>query len=217
MGGCSSKPSNRVVPEATSPSALSITDAPPSLAVVDATEKAEFVADIAITAASTAQEILAKSPPGIVDDLASGASGVAEAAGQYSAAIAPGLATFIGMLCGTAADLLGAIAPAIPFAGAAVAAFGKLLEQGDAYVQAMQAADALKQTLRNRRPTIEQFAGQAALASQHCSLVGHAAQTLRDAVKLLAKSYSEGRSSLRKEVRGPRLRVPPISGCTPRQ
>lgn len=162
--------------------------------VADAKERAEYVGGAASGAIDVAQAILAAAPPGIADSLAS-------AAAEYTAANAPGLAAFIGQLCGTAADLLGAIAPAIPFGGVAAAAFGKALEQGEAYALALQAARDLRKAIADRRPTIEEFAGQASLAAKHASLVGRAAQALRDAVALLAKSYAEGgRSSLRAEV-----------------
>lgn len=169
--------------------------------IEDAKESAEFVGGAANKALTDAQDIIAAAPPGVADSLAAGASSLAAAAAQYTAANAPGLTVFIGQLCGAAADLLGAIAPAIPFGGVAVAVFGKALEQGEAYALAIRAARDLKQVIADRCPTIEKFAGQVSLAAENASLMGHAAQALRDAVALLAKSYAEGgRSSLRSEV-----------------
>ena len=167
--------------------------------VTDAKERVEYVADAAATAVNTAQAILAELPPDVSDSLAEGATGILASAGQVAVANAPKVAAFLGSLCGTAADLLGAIAPAIPFAGAAAAALSKALEQGEAYAQAFKAVHDLRQTIQVRRPTIERFVGEASLAAQHAALVGQAAQALRDAVQLLVKSFS-GCSTLRSEV-----------------
>ena len=167
--------------------------------VTGATETVEYVADKAATAVNTAQAILAQLPPEVSDSLAASATGLLATAGQVAASNAPQIAAFLGSLCGTAADLLGAIAPAIPFAGAAAAALAKALEQGEAYAQAFKAVHDLRQTIQARRPTIERFVGEASLAAQHAHLVGPAAQALRDAVQLLVQSYSV-RSTLRSEV-----------------
>ena len=150
--------------------------------VTDAREWAEFVADAAATAVNTAQDILAQLPPDVSDSLAAGATGVLAAAGQVAVANAPKVAAFLGSLCGTAADLLGAIVPAIPFAGAAAAVLAIALKQGEACAEAFKAVYNLRQTIQVRRPTIERFVGEASLAAQHAALVGHAAQALRDAV-----------------------------------
>lgn len=195
--GCSS--SKRIQPDPTSESSRGIpadvtsnADAAPHAeapAVVDRVEQStlEYVASTASAAVEAAQATLDGAPPGITDLLVQGASSAASAASQFTAQNAPGMAAFIGQLCGTAADLLGAIAPAIPFGGVAAAAFGKALEQGEAFAQAMQAARDLRQTIADRRPTIARFAAQASLARDNASLVGHAAQTLRDAVALLSE------------------------------
>lgn len=171
--------------------------------VVEAMTSAEYVTDTASTIVSNASSILEAAPPGIADSLASGvatgAVAAASAAMQFTAENAPAIATFLGQLCGSAADLLSAIAPAIPFGGVAAAALGLVAEQGAAYAQAFQAAHALRQTIADRRSTIEEFAGSAGLAAKHASLVGHAAQALRDAVGLLTASYS-GPKKLRSEV-----------------
>ena len=177
-------------------------EAPPALdRVIEAKEKVEYVADAAGTIVSTACAIIDAAPPDVVDALASGVTTAASAAAQYTAENAPGLATFLGQLCGSAVDLLGAIAPAVPFGGVAAAVIGLIAEQGAAYAQAYQAAHALRQTIADRRTTIEEFARSASLAAKHSGLVGHAAQALRDAVALLAESYAQsGHTKLRKEV-----------------
>lgn len=167
--------------------------------VLEVKDKTEYVAGAAGTFVNTAQGIISAAPRGLVDSFATGAASAAASAADYSAANAPRLAAFLGILCGTAADLLGAIAPAIPFGGVAAAVLGKALEQGAAYAQAIQAAHDLRQVIADRRSTIEMFAGEASLAQIHASLVGHAAQTLRDAVALLVQSYS-GPTQLRSEV-----------------
>ena len=167
--------------------------------VMEAKDKEDYIAGAAETAVNTAHSILSAAPPGIVDSLATGAAGAAASAVEFTATNAPGLASFLGSLCGAAADLLGAVAPAIPFGGVAVAVVGKALEQGQAYAQAIVAAQDLRQAIADRRSTIELFAGEASLVQAHAPLVRHAAQTLRDAVALLAKSY-DGKTRLRSEV-----------------
>jgi len=171
---------------------------------MEAKERAEYVADAAGAVVSNAATVLASAPPGLVDLLAAGSATAASsgfAAAQYTSANAPVIATFLGQLCGTAADLLGAIAPAIPFGGVAAAALGLVAEQGAAYAEAFQAAHALRQTIAERRTTIEAFAGSSALAAKHANLVGHAAVALRDAVNLLVTSYPGSRKkTLRAEA-----------------
>ena len=171
--------------------------------VMDGAEDVEYVADDASDAVDKATAVLDAAPPGVVDNIAAGASSAAAEAVQYAVDNAPGMADFIGKLCGTAADLLGSIAPAIPFGGIAAAVLGMAAKQGQAYADAMQAARDLQQVIADRRPTIEQFAASAPLARANASLVGHAAQALRDAVALLRDSYSKDRRGgrrLRSEV-----------------
>jgi len=169
--------------------------------VIEAKEKVEYVADAASTLVSAACAILAAAPPDVVDMLAAGVAGAMSTAARYTAENAPGLASFLGQLCGCATDLLGAIAPAIPFGGVAAAVIGLVAEQGAAYAQAFQAAHALRQTIADRRTTIEEFTRSASLAAKHSSLVGHASEALRNAVALLAESYAQtGPTKLRKEV-----------------
>jgi hypothetical protein len=179
------------VDDALSAAASAIDPPAPSSSMADrvagVVDDAELVADNASSAIENTESVLEKLPSSLLDDALAAATDTGGAAVALVQSRAPVLAS----LCSCVANVFGAIAPAVPFAGAAAAVIAVAAEQGAKYIAAAQAAEDLRSCIASDYPTISKFAQSPALAKDHAVLLDRTCKTLREAAELLVKSYNK--------------------------
>jgi hypothetical protein len=153
--------------------------------VAGVTDEIGCVADYASGAIEKTEKVLAALPPSLLDETLAAAKDGAEA----TVALVQSRAPILAGLCSCVAQVFSAIAPAVPFAGAAAAFVGLAAEQGAKYIAAAQAAEDLRAWIASSHPTIVKFAKSRILAHDHAALLNCTCLTLRAAAETLVKSY----------------------------